>query len=156
MIENKIWLWLWFYVYFSRGKKEKMPWNCKRSFFKNHKNRFPGWEFAAEKKPGAAVNPPLKLNERLLNVLNKNRLPPGSCFCDFRIVPFAILPPFLPSDPSKSLFSQMFFSRCLKGYLYPNMIKFDGVDFSERRSEEWCFFWRSVYFIPHYCKYHGT
>ena len=42
---------------------------------------------------------------------------------------------------------QMFILRSIKAYLCPNMINFDGVDFSECRSEEAIsFFWHSVYF----------
>ena len=40
----------------------------------------------------------------------------------------------------------MFLLRNIKAYLRPNMIKLDGVDFKECRSEEVkSFFWRSVY-----------
>ena len=34
------------------------------------------------------------------------------------------------------MFFQIFLLRSIKAYLCPNMIKFDGVNFSERRSEE--------------------
>ena len=44
------------------------------------------------------------------------------------------------------VFFQIFLLRSIKAYLYPNIINFDAVDFSERRPEEVIsFFWRSVY-----------
>ena len=43
---------------------------------------------------------------------------------------------FLLFDTSKPLFFQMFSLRSIKANLCPNMINFDGVNFSERRSEE--------------------
>ena len=55
------------------------------------------------------------------------------------------LPPFWHKE---TFFIQMFLSRSIKAYLYPNMINFDGVHFSERRSEEVVsFFWWSVYLL---------
>ena len=56
-----------------------------------------------------------------------------SSFCDFwgKKRPFAI-------SPHKQTFVfQMFLLRSINAYLYPYMIHFDGVDFSERHSEEW-------------------
>ena len=45
----------------------------------------------------------------------------------------------------------MFLSRSAMAYLCPNMINFDGVDSSKRRSEEVISFsWRSVYI--HFCR----
>ena len=43
---------------------------------------------------------------------------------------------------------QIFLLKSSRAYVCPNIINFDGVDFSGRRPEEVIsFFWRSVYFI---------
>ena len=47
----------------------------------------------------------------------------------------------------KSCVFQIFLLRSIKAYLCPNIINFDGVDFSGHRPEEVIsFFWRSVYY----------
>ena len=49
-------------------------------------------------------------------------------------------------ETRKSCVFQIFLLRSIKAYFCPNIIKFDSVDFSERRPEEVIsFFWRSVY-----------
>ena len=54
---------------------------------------------------------------------------------------------FFLFDTRKSYVFQIFLLRSIEAYLCPNIINFDGVDFSEGRPEEVIsFFWRSVYF----------
>ena len=49
-------------------------------------------------------------------------------------------------DGRKSCVFQIFLLSSIKAYLCLNIIKFDSVDFSQRRPEEVIsFFWRSVY-----------
>ena len=53
---------------------------------------------------------------------------------------------FLLFDARKSCVFQIFFLRSMIAYLCPNIINFDGVDFSGCRPEKVIsFFWRSVY-----------
>ena len=54
----------------------------------------------------------------------------------FGKLPVAISPGFLIFNKSNPLIFEMCFMRRIVAYLCPNMINFDGVDFSERRSEE--------------------
>ena len=60
------------------------------------------------------------------------------CFCDFRKITFCNFSTFFSFDKSSPLIFQMCFMRRAIALLYlcPNMIHFDAVDFSERRSEE--------------------
>ena len=70
-----------------------------------------------------------------------------SSFCNFRKITFRDLTTFLSFLMRENVF-QIFLLRSIKAYLCPNIIKFDSVDFSERRPEEVIsFFWRSVYFL---------
>ena len=122
-----------------------MRWNCKGSIFKNYRNCLPlGLGDRNRQKPVRRLrNPPLKLNEfsywtfwigclrgaRLelarwaVSAISKNDL---SWFD--RI--------FLLFDTRKSCVFQIFLLRSIKAYMCPNIITFDGVDFSERRPEE--------------------
>ena len=69
-----------------------------------------------------------------------------SSFCDFRKMTFRDLTAFPPFSREKSCVFQIFLLRSIKAYLFPNIINFDSVDFSERRPEEVISFcWRSVY-----------
>ena len=71
----------------------------------------------------------------------------ASSFCDFWKVTFSNFITFF-SFTAKEIFKfvLMCVIRRIIAYLCLNMINFDAVDFSERRSEEVIsFFWRSVY-----------
>ena len=69
-----------------------------------------------------------------------------SSFCDFRKWPFVIKPYFLLFEARISCVFLIFLLRSIKAYLYPNIINFDAVDFSECCPDEVIsFFWRSVY-----------
>ena len=71
----------------------------------------------------------------------------ASSFCDFEKSPFAISSHFSPFLLKQTLIFQMCFIRRTIAYWCLNMLNFDAMDFSERRSEEVIsFFWRSVYF----------
>ena len=59
-----------------------------------------------------------------------------SIFCDFRKMTFVINPHFLLFDARKSDVFQIFLLRSIETCLYPNIINFDSVDFSECRPEE--------------------
>ena len=118
--------------------------------------RPPDWEFAGDK-----ANTPVTFITRHWNWMNSywnvlNRLPLwislGEQFLWFSknyLLQFCRI--FLLFDTSKplSLFFQIFLLRSIKAYTCPNMINFDGVNFSEHRSEKVIsFFWRSVYNLP--------
>ena len=62
----------------------------------------------------------------------------ANSFCDFGKMTFAISPYFLLFDKSNHLIFQICFIRRAIAYLSQN-IKFDVMDFSERRSEEMVF-----------------
>ena len=58
-----------------------------------------------------------------------------SSFCDFRKITFCAVFSFLTQ--SVHCFSDVLILKgTIKAYLCPNMINFDGVDFSEHHSEE--------------------
>ena len=71
----------------------------------------------------------------------------ASSFCDFWKMTFCNFTVFLSFLTKATLwFSDVLHEENQLICLCPNMIHFDGVDFSERRSEEvLSFFWRSVY-----------
>ena len=70
-----------------------------------------------------------------------------SSFCDFRKMTFRDLTVLFSFLMRENLVFQIFLLKSIKAYLCPNIIHFNGVDFSERRPEqEISFFWRSVYF----------
>ena len=131
-----------------------MRWNRERSIVKNHRNCLPlGMGVRRRHKPVHRLrNMLLKLNEWLLNVLN--RLPPwsslGEQFLQFLKNYLSWFDPiFLLFETRKSFVFQIFLLRSIKAYLCQNTIYFDCVDFSECRPEEVIsFFWRSVYFRP--------
>ena len=88
----------------------------------------PGHQVYHRQKPVRRLhNPPLKLNEWLLNVLNRLLFVAvlseqfKMTFCDF---------------PSFLRFCYICFIRSNLAYLCPNMIDLNVVDLSERRSEE--------------------
>ena len=60
-----------------------------------------------------------------------------SSFCDFRKYYLSCFNRiFLLFEERKSCAFQIFLLRSIQAYLYPNIINFDSVDFSERRPEE--------------------
>ena len=59
-----------------------------------------------------------------------------SSFCDFQKMTFRDLTAFFSFLIWENLVFQIFLLRSIKAYLYPNIIKFDSVDFNERRPEE--------------------
>ena len=64
----------------------------------------------------------------------------------FKKWPFVIKPYFLLFEARISCVFLILLLRSIKAYLYPNIINFDCVDFSEHCPEEVIsFFWRSVY-----------
>ena len=128
-----------------------MRWNRKRSIFKNHRNCLPlRLGVRSRQKPVRRLhNPPLKLNEYLLNVLLNTY---------WMLLSSVELALWAKNDllwfnrifrlfyTRKSCVFQIFLLRSIKAYLYPNIINFESVDFSERRPKEVIsFFWRSVY-----------
>ena len=119
-----------------------MWWNHKRSFKKNHRNCLPPRPgVCSRQKPVRLLhNPPLKSNEYLLHVVN--RLPPWSSlgeqflwFSKNNLLRFHQIFSLLTEVNFLNIFI-MFSLRSFNAYLCPNMIHFDALDFSERRSKE--------------------
>ena len=140
-----------------------MRWNRKGNFSKMTEiARLQGWEIAADKSwysdSGYITRHWNWTNRYWMFWIGCLR---GACsvssFCDFRKITFRDFTafflqktPFLTcvkKDTSKPLFFfQMFLLRSISASLCPNMIYFDKVNFSERRTEEMIsFFWLSVY-----------
>ena len=128
-----------------------MRWNRKRSIFKVTETAcLSGWDFKTDNSPYCIYI------TRHWNWMNSywmfwiGRLCGArsvSSFCDFRKMTFLWFNRiFSFLTPKISCVYQIFLLRSIKAYLCPNIIHFDGVDFSERRPEEVIsFFWRSVY-----------
>ena len=133
------------------SKMRKISWNCKRSFFKNHRNcslrtstkghlfrTFNAYSFnfnggLCNHRTGfCPCRAPWPGDEQLLWFLKSDLL--------------WFHPILLLFDSTKHLLFEMSVVTSTVVKLCPNMIHFDAVEFSECRSEEVIsLFWRSVY-----------
>ena len=125
-------------------KKEKMWWNSKSLFFKNHRNCL--LRTSMKRSLFRIINSySFNFNGRLCNrrtsfCLCRTQCPRGK---NNLLRYHCILLLFLSS---KLFFFKMCLVRSTMANMCPSMIHFDDLDFSECRSKEVIsFFWRSVY-----------
>ena len=133
------------------SKKSKIRWNRKRSLKINNRNCLPPGHGARHRQYPVRrlCNPPLKLNEKLLNVLKRRPFlevlsEQFLWFLKNDLLQFHhIFSPFWQKQQIE--FSDVLHEENFRVHLCPNMIHSDAVDNSERRSEEVIsFFWCSV------------